>query len=221
LRKRDPTEVATPISPPAPRRRLGRPPRTPGDVKRYPLSLYVTKELKERLVEASKVSGRPLTQEIEDRLQRTFEEDRGKDEREIRLDILAREIIELVRRNWEAGPLVVSGYRPPSEAAGEPLARTDDPALDQHDGDRKAGDQTRHPVDMQYGESRKGPRLPVEIEVARGEDGNVVLFSRRGGVVIQETQTPVDIAAAIQLVGEVELAVSESGEPKRKSRRSG
>jgi hypothetical protein len=50
----------------------------------------------------------------------------------------------------------------------------------------------------------------------------VVLVSRHGGLVIQETQTPLDIAAALQLVGEVEveLEVSESGEPKRKSGRS-
>jgi hypothetical protein len=89
---------------------------------------------------------------------------------------------------------------------------------------REAVEALLHPLAPTSGGGEPGEvgRLPVEIEVARGEDGNVVLVSRRGGLVIQETQTPLDIAAALQLVGEVEveLEVSESGEPKRKSGRS-
>jgi hypothetical protein len=102
LHKRDPTEAPTqPISAPAPRRRRGRPPVTPGEMKRYPLSLYVTKALKDQLVEASKASGRPLTGEIEARLQRTLEEDRPKDPRSVRIDALANEIKNLAEQCFQ------------------------------------------------------------------------------------------------------------------------
>jgi hypothetical protein len=83
----------------------------PEEIKRYPLALYVTKALKDALVEASKVSGRPLTQEIEARLLRTLEEDRGRDPTKRRLDSathgswvqIVREISRLSRLSWEAG----------------------------------------------------------------------------------------------------------------------
>lgn len=119
-KQRDATEIATPIGTPAPRRRMGRP-RIADDIKRSPLSLYVTKALKDRLVEASKVSGRPLTQEIEVRLLRTLAEDPGRDEAEVRLDNLARQIIELVRRNWNAGP---EGALPEQQQQAEPKRKS-------------------------------------------------------------------------------------------------
>jgi hypothetical protein len=83
----------------------------PEEIKRYPLALYVTKALKDELVEASKVSGRPLTQEIEARLLRTLEQDRGKDPTKRRLENATQEswrqfnraLNELLRMNWEAG----------------------------------------------------------------------------------------------------------------------
>jgi len=172
----------------------------------------------DELVKASKASGRSLTQEIEDRLQRTLEEDRGKDEREIRLDNVAREVTELVRRNWEEWSATVAGRgsdRRPSRT--ETVA--DETQLMHRLADRMAGGQTCRAMQVEYGEPGEVARLvPVELEVTRGRDGNVVLVSRRGGLVIQETQTPVDVATALQLVGKVELAVSEP-KPKRKSRR--
>lgn len=201
MRKRDPTEIATPVSPPAPRRRLGRPPRTPGDVKRYPLSLYVTKELKDRLVAASKVSGRPLTQEIEARLLRTLDEDSGKDERELRLDNLAREITELVRRNLEAEPpFLVVGYRPPSAAGSEPLARTE-PADDQRGSDQEAN---RDWVSGMLAEYRKpgevASLLPAEMSLGRGDDGGLVVTLRQDGRVREIALT---IEQTVQLVGDL------------------
>lgn len=83
----------------------------PEEIKRYPLALYVTKALKDELVEASKVSGRPLTQEIEARLLRTLEEDRPKDPTQRRSENATNEswvriirgIQQLSRLSWEAG----------------------------------------------------------------------------------------------------------------------
>ena len=90
---------------PARRRRhsagTGGRPVTPGEMKRYPLSLYVTKALKDQLVEASKASGRPLTGEIEARLQRTLEEDRPKDSRSIRIDALANKMKKDIAQMFE------------------------------------------------------------------------------------------------------------------------
>jgi hypothetical protein len=81
------------------------------EIKRYPLARYVTNALKDELVEASKVSGRPLTQEIEARLLRTLREDRSKDPTKRRLENSTQEslvrifrgISELTRVSWEAG----------------------------------------------------------------------------------------------------------------------
>lgn len=92
----------------------------PEEIKRYPLALYVTKALKDELVEASKISGRPLTQEIEARLLRTLAEDRSKDPTKRRLDNavqlswvrILRGLSELTRVSWEAG---VEGTPAPGE----------------------------------------------------------------------------------------------------------
>jgi hypothetical protein len=93
----------------------------PEEIKRYPLTLYVTKGLKDELVEASEVSGRPLTQEIEARLLRTLEQDRGKDPTKRLLENATHEswrrinraISDLARVSWEAGvdgtPLTLGG----------------------------------------------------------------------------------------------------------------
>jgi hypothetical protein len=75
------------------------------------VALYVTKALKDELVGASKVSGRPLTQEIEARLLRTLEEDRSKTPTNRRLENASHEswvgilrgVRELTRLSWEAG----------------------------------------------------------------------------------------------------------------------
>ena len=55
----------------APRR--GRPRLPAEEGKRYPIAIRTTKELKERLERASKASGRSLAQELEFRLERSFE----------------------------------------------------------------------------------------------------------------------------------------------------
>ena len=51
----------------------GRPPLPPEEGKRYPLSLRTTKRLRERLESASRASGRSIAQEIEFRLEQSFE----------------------------------------------------------------------------------------------------------------------------------------------------
>ena len=55
----------------APRR--GRPRLPAEEGKRYPIAIRTTKELKERLERASKASGRSLAQELEFRLEHSFE----------------------------------------------------------------------------------------------------------------------------------------------------
>jgi hypothetical protein len=55
----------------APRR--GRPRLPAEEGKRYPIAIRTTKDLKERLERASKASGRSLAQELEFRLERSFE----------------------------------------------------------------------------------------------------------------------------------------------------
>jgi hypothetical protein len=57
------------------KRTRGRPALPPDAGKRYPLAIRTTRELKERIERASRVSGRSVTQEIEHRLERTFEDD--------------------------------------------------------------------------------------------------------------------------------------------------
>ncbi len=94
-----------------PPRRRGRPPLPDGEAKQHPLIIRTTKGLKDELVRASKASGRSLTEDIEDRLQRTLEEDRGKDEQEIRLDVAADKIKDVVKEYLEfVTPLILVGY---------------------------------------------------------------------------------------------------------------
>lgn len=180
-----------------PEKPRGRPPLPPGEAKRSPLTIRSTKEMKQALVSAAKASGRPLAQEIEARLQRTLDEDRGKSELEVRLDRAALDLREAM--------LLFVGYHDIGAVDADTEAR----AIDYLPGRRAA--------DMEYGEPGEVARVPVEIEVTRGEDGNVVLVSRRGGLVMQEAKTPLDIAAALQPVGDVELAVDAEPKPKRKS----
>jgi hypothetical protein len=56
--------------------RRGRPRLPEGEGKRYPLGIRTTKELRERLEAAAKASGRSLAQEVEFRLERSYEQDR-------------------------------------------------------------------------------------------------------------------------------------------------
>jgi hypothetical protein len=58
---------------PIPARRRGRPPLAPEEGKRYPLGIRTTKALRDALLSASQASGRSLAQEIEFRLERSFE----------------------------------------------------------------------------------------------------------------------------------------------------
>ena len=225
MRKRDPTEAATPpiTAAPAPRRRRGRPPVTPGELKRHPVALYVTKALKDQLVEASKISGRPLTGEIEARLLRTLAEDHGKSELEVRVDKAMVELKETVF-------LLVGGYhhmgaettlaKPTpksksrraqrSEAVGEQPAPTD-LADDQRHGDRDAGGQSARAMLARVGEpGQPGLLVPIEISLLRRDDGSVSIVGRHGGLVISESP-PLDIATAQQLAGEL-LEACESGQ---------
>jgi len=96
--------TSPPISTPAPLRRRGRPPITPGEAKRFPLSLYVTRALKDELVQAAKLSGVPLTTEIEARLWRTLDQDRSKDKLDLQLDRITdrlRDFMSAVLRDTE------------------------------------------------------------------------------------------------------------------------
>ena len=51
----------------------GRPPLPPGEGKRHPLNMRTTKALRDRLEAASKESGRSLVQEVEFRVEQSFE----------------------------------------------------------------------------------------------------------------------------------------------------
>lgn len=50
----------------------GRPQLALGEGKRFPLNMRTTKVLRDRMVTASKASGRSLSQEVEYRLERSF-----------------------------------------------------------------------------------------------------------------------------------------------------
>jgi hypothetical protein len=60
----------------APPKRRGRPNLPAGEGKRYALGLRTTKELRDLLQQAADLSGRSLAQEIEFRLERSFERER-------------------------------------------------------------------------------------------------------------------------------------------------
>jgi hypothetical protein len=171
-------------------------------VKRYPLSLYVTRALKDELVQAARLSGRALTAEIEARLQRSLAEDHGN-----LLDLLtlAEQVIELVRRNWAAGtgtvppvPVVISRQRAPARAAaGHP--RTE-PADDQHDGDREADRKWFSGMLAEHGKPGEvGRLLPAELGVERGNDGPVVTVRQEGIV----HEIPLSFEEALQVVGDL------------------
>src|ERR1700737_3199629 len=87
--------------PPRPR---GRPRRPVDDVKRHVLGIRTTRALKDAVVKASKASGRSLTEEVEYRLARSFEEDdrdREMSLAEIRIDSLVDHIKNLVMGCFE------------------------------------------------------------------------------------------------------------------------
>jgi hypothetical protein len=54
-------------------KRRGRPPKPIEEAKRWPLKTRTTKEMFERIVFAAKVSGRSVAQEIEHRLEQSFQ----------------------------------------------------------------------------------------------------------------------------------------------------
>jgi hypothetical protein len=58
---------------PSPVRQRGRPALPPEQGKRYPIGIRTTKALRDALLNASRASGRSLAQEIEFRLERSFE----------------------------------------------------------------------------------------------------------------------------------------------------
>ncbi len=171
------------------------------------------------LVRAAKASGRSVAQEIEYRLSRSLAEDHGKSELEVRLDKAIVELREAVLvvvgyhglqvqttpiRGAERKPKPKSRRAQRSEAVGEQPAPTD-LADDQRHGDRETGGQSRPVMYKETGEPGQPGRLvPAEISVARGDDGTIALVTRRDGLVIRET--PLDIATAQQLAGELVAA---------------
>ena len=56
-------------------RKRGRPPLASGEGKRFPLNMRTTKEVRDKLEAAAKISGRSLAQEVEFRLQRSFHDE--------------------------------------------------------------------------------------------------------------------------------------------------
>src|SRR4051794_34964158 len=54
-------------------KRIGRPPKEPGEKKRQSLSLRIRDAVKDRLVEAARVSGLSISEELERRVERSFE----------------------------------------------------------------------------------------------------------------------------------------------------
>ena len=56
--------------------KMGRPPLPPGEGKRMPLNMRTTREVRAKLELAAADSGRSLVQEVEHRLEQSFEQDR-------------------------------------------------------------------------------------------------------------------------------------------------
>ena len=56
-------------------RKRGRPPLPPGEGKKVPLNMRTTREIRTRLEDAAKASGRSLAHEVEYRLDQTFREE--------------------------------------------------------------------------------------------------------------------------------------------------
>jgi hypothetical protein len=99
-----------------PPRARGRPPLPADEAKLHPLVIRTARPLREVLEKTADASGRSLTQEIEARLARSVWEDRDKGPAELQLDILARQVMELVRANWEAKPDVAAPAPEPEPA---------------------------------------------------------------------------------------------------------
>lgn len=215
-----------------PRKRRGRPPLPPGQrkAKRETLTFDSTPELKGALRHVAKASGRSLAGEMNHRLRRSLDDDTiaVDDEesltarrREILLSRLERKYPELVIHELEAMAAEYAQharelihYRD-ERAAGVPHEEIRGPAPIAEKPEQEAepkpdGDP---PLRGMYSVSKPGEvvarLLPLELDVTVGENGNVLLVSRDGGLVMETT---FDLARARQIIDEQRLAVSGSGQ---------
>ena len=165
-----------------PRRPRGRPPLPAGERKaeRETLTFRPTNGMKEELVRAAKRSGRSLAQEIEDRLGRSLWEDRDKNDLDLRLDILTRQIQELVRACWaDPGTSAVDTPRPLILRQHPGLHGAADPAVETTMQQPEAGGQWRRVMLKSVGEPGELGRLhEIELSVACRDDGSVALVYR-------------------------------------------
>jgi hypothetical protein len=130
---------------------------------------------------------------------------------------LGGEIAEL-RRELRAGKSLSDGSRD-DPTGGRPARRGVDKDQQHSHSDCKA------PLRGKYAVSERGGKvaklLPLEFDITLGEDGNIVLVSRDGGLVVE---TSVDPATALRIFEEARFEVGGNGEKetklKRKSRRT-
>jgi hypothetical protein len=195
------------------RPRRGRPPLPAGEakVKRYPLTIRSTKAMKEELSRAAKASGRSLAEDMEDRLARSLWEDRDKGPVERRLEILMRQVADLVRLNWNAGVGAVDTPQPS--------------VLTEHHGDRQAASKTiARGRFADFGKpGQPGRLLPVEVFL-RQDDDTVVLVWCHGEHILLETAVDIGtfqrvVADELASRGRSQKAEPPSIEPKRGPRR--
>jgi hypothetical protein len=210
---------------PAPPRRRGRPPLPASQAKLHPLTVRTTKPLRDALEQASKASGRSLTQEIEFHLERSLGLDRDKGPEDLRIE-----------RLWGIFKEAVLGLLPAATAGTVNTGRSlifdrqvlgdyglivetkADPAA-APTPKRKPKPKSRRAMYMEPGEAGEAARLlPVELDVTRGDDGNLVVVSRHSGRVIREY--PIDTATARQLAEQLLMAATSMGSTRQqKSRR--
>jgi hypothetical protein len=69
--------------------------------KRYPLNMRTTKELRDKIENAAMASGRSLVQEVEFRLERSFQQQEIEKELMARLDVQGDEILKRMRREMQ------------------------------------------------------------------------------------------------------------------------
>jgi hypothetical protein len=69
--------------------------------KRYPLNMRTTKELRDKIEEAAILSGRSLVQEVEFRLERSFQQQEIEKELMARLDVARDEIIKRMHHEMQ------------------------------------------------------------------------------------------------------------------------
>jgi hypothetical protein len=171
------------------------------------LSFRTTIGMADAVEKAAAAARRSVSEEIKDRVGRTLWEDQNKDAAEIRLEILTRQIMDLVRAIWAAAPVVATNY-------DDEHLRS---ALDQ-------GEQPPRGMYSEYGDHGEVARLlPVELALKGADDGGVVIMYRQGDEVIREI--PLDAGAARELAEGLLAATSGQkeeptlAEPNRKSRR--